>query len=161
MDFYQAKGIKTMEDLTDSLLSEQFLMTLSPELRQDLYSREPRCAVESAKYADLYFQSTCMSSESGNGHMSRGGLQHEAPNGNNGRARSSSGYPFTLRPQTSVPNHVPAMQGNGRPQGIQQFPRPGHPGPKFSGQQGARPNGGQKASQTVQHNQCYGCGGWT
>ena len=48
------------------------------------------------------------------------------------------------------------MQGNGRPQGMQQFPRPGHPGPKCSGQHGARPNGGQKASQTDHHNQCYG-----
>ena len=53
MDFYQAKGIRTMDDLTDSLLTEQFLMTLSPELRQHVYSREPKSAEESAKYADV------------------------------------------------------------------------------------------------------------
>jgi len=70
-----------MEDLTNSLLSEQLLMTLSPELRQHGYSRETRCTEESAKYADVYFQSTRMSSESGDGHVSRGGgLQRDAPN---------------------------------------------------------------------------------
>jgi len=50
-----------------------------------VYSREPRCAEESAMYADVYFQSTRMNSESGNGHMSRTRLQRDAPNGNYGR----------------------------------------------------------------------------
>ena len=96
-----------------------------------------------------------MSNGSANGHMSRGGLQRDAPNGNYGKPRGPS---FSLRPQTVVPNQVPAMQGNGRRHGIPQFPRPGHPGPRFSGQHDARPNGGLKASQAVHNNQCYGCG---
>ena len=49
IDFYQAKGIRTMDGLTDSLLIEQFLMTLSPELRQHVYSRELKCAEESVQ----------------------------------------------------------------------------------------------------------------
>jgi len=44
-----------MDDLTDSLLTEQFLMTLSSELRQHVYAREPTCAEDSAKFADVYF----------------------------------------------------------------------------------------------------------
>jgi len=80
----------------------------------------------------------------------------------NWRPRGSSGYPYNVRPQPSVPNQVPVMQGLGRPQGTQYFPRQGHPGPRFPGQQGVRPTGGLKASQAgaqaSQNNQCYGCG---
>ena len=106
MDFYQAKEIRTMDGLTDSLLTKQFLMILSPELRQNVYSREPKSAEESAKYTDVYFKSTRMSNESADGHISRGALQHETPNGKNWRPRGSSVYPFNVRPQTAVPNQV-------------------------------------------------------
>ena len=67
-----------MDDLTDSLLTEQFLMTLSPELRQHVYAREPTCAEDSAKFADVYFHSTRMGNEPANSHITRGGLQHRA-----------------------------------------------------------------------------------
>ena len=95
-----------MDGLTDSLLTKQFLMILSPELRQNVYSREPKSAEESAKYTDVYFKSTRMSNESADGHISRGALQHETPNGKNWRPRGSSVYPFNVRPQTAVPNQV-------------------------------------------------------
>ena len=55
LDFYQAKGVRTMDDLTDSLLNEQFLMALSPDIRQHVYAREPTCADDSAKFADVFF----------------------------------------------------------------------------------------------------------
>jgi len=136
-----------MDDLTDSLLTEQFLMTLSPELRQHVYTREPTCAEDSAKFADVYFHSTRMGNEPANSHITRGGLQHEPQNGKNWRPLGSSGSPYNVRPQPSVPNQVPAMQGLGRPQGTQYFPHQGHPGPRFPGQQGVRPSGGLKESQ--------------
>ena len=162
LDFYQARGVRTMDDLTDSLLNEQFLMTLSPEVRQHVYAREPTCADDSAKFADVFFHSTRIGNESANSHITRGGLQHEPQNGKIWRPRGSSGYPYNGRPQPSVPNQGPAMQGHGRSQGPQHFARQGQPGPRFSSQQGARPSGGLKASQAggqaYQNNQCYGCG---
>jgi len=148
LDFYQVKGIRTMDDLTDSILTEQFLMTLSPEVRQHVYAREPTCADDSAKFADVFFHSTRISNEPANSHITRGGLQHEPQNGKIWRPRGSSGYPYNVRPQPSVPNQGPAMQGHGRSQGPQHFARQGQPGPRFSSQQGARPSsGGLKASQ--------------
>ena len=110
----------------------------------------------------MFFHSTRIGNESANSHIARGGLQHEPQNGKIWRPRGSSGYPYNVRPQPSVPNQGPAMQGHGRYQGPQNFPRQGQPGPRFSGQQGARPSGGLKASQAgaqaSQNNQCYGCG---
>ena len=53
--YVQAANVATFEGLLDLELKEQFENTLSPNVKSFVCSREPKCAEDSAKAADLFY----------------------------------------------------------------------------------------------------------
>ena len=55
-DFCESKKIDTFEGLFDSVLTEQFLNSLSDDVRRFVWAKEPKSDVECSQYADLSFE---------------------------------------------------------------------------------------------------------
>jgi len=55
-DFCESKKIDTFEALFDAILTEQFLNSLSDDVRQFVWAKEPKTAAECSQYADLCFE---------------------------------------------------------------------------------------------------------
>jgi len=61
----EAKGINSLQSLSDAILAEQFLQSLPDNVRSFVRARQPKSAAECAEYADLCYEVSMMSS-SGN-----------------------------------------------------------------------------------------------
>ena len=61
--YVQASNVTDYDQLFDLMLKEQFENSLSPSVRAFVLSREPVCAEESARAADLCFQLNRVNSE--------------------------------------------------------------------------------------------------
>ena len=53
--YFEAKNIKSLEDLADANLQEQLLNSFSNEVREFVWARSPRTADECAEIADLFY----------------------------------------------------------------------------------------------------------
>ena len=55
MAYFEARQIRTFEDLSDAFLMEQLINTLPNDVRSFVWSKEPKNAQDCAREADLFF----------------------------------------------------------------------------------------------------------
>jgi len=52
----EARKLKTVEEILDDALANQFLLTLQPDIKAWVESRQPKSSIECATLADLWFE---------------------------------------------------------------------------------------------------------
>ena len=111
--YFEAKGIKTFEDLADANLQEQLLNSLPNDVREYVWSKEPKSAEDSARQADLYYDVTRI-----NDTIPKYSFwSRDAMKQSNGFSARPDKPPLGARPRRREPN-------NGLRNGNQHFSRP-------------------------------------